>query len=85
VDAVELEIQELADAQPAGAREQQGVGGQAARRVRQRLAEASVGVRRQVAGQGRGSLGMSERNSSRREGASSQPHSVISARKFATA
>jgi hypothetical protein len=85
VHAVELEIDDLPDAQPGGPGQQQRIGRQPVRPDVQGLGETSVEVGGEVAGSGRSSFGTSARNSSLRAGASGQPHSVISAKKRLTA
>ena len=55
--AVELEVEQLADAQPAGPGQQQGVGGEPELGASECLAETPVGVDGQIAGKGLGQAG----------------------------
>jgi len=54
VDAVEFQVEQLTDAQPAGALQQQCVGGQPVGRFGQLLGQAAVGVDGQIPRQGSG-------------------------------
>ena len=57
VHAVQFQVEQLADAHPGGAQQQQRVGAQPVRRGVQRRGEPPVGVRGQVAGQRPGQPG----------------------------
>ena len=58
VDAVQLEVEELSDAQPDGSGQQQGVGGEPVGGGFERFGESPVGVHGQIAGQWPGFAGM---------------------------
>jgi hypothetical protein len=57
VHAVELQVEELADAQPTRPLEHQGIGGEAELGAAERLGEPTVGVDRQVTRERAGQAG----------------------------
>ena len=85
VDAVELEVEQFSDAQPAGPLQQQGVSDDAVGPGLQHLGQAPVGVGRQVARQRPRGRGRSLAKMSRRVGASAQLHSARSSNMRRTA
>lgn len=76
--AIELQVQQLSDAQPTGPLEQQGIGRETVRAGLEDFAQQPVGMRRQIAGQRPGQAGKVPVEDEPPGGASGQPHSRMS-------